>query len=83
VEEVKLSAKERELLEPFYETDVYQKALAPMLERWLMNISRNGLTQAPDWDSVLELRGQIHIVKNLMARIERINKDSRKKRETK
>lgn len=83
VEELKLSEKERQLLEPFFETDTYQLALKPVLERWGNSIARSSAEQAPSWDHVMTNRGKLLAIKTLHQQIARWNTVSRKKRETK
>lgn len=83
MEELKLSPKERELLEPFYESDQYLLALKPVLERWGNGIARNSAEQAGSWEQVMINRGKLQALRTLHKQIKKWNEDSRKKRETK
>jgi hypothetical protein len=77
MEEPKLSEKERMLLEPFYESDVYRQALKPVLERWGNGIARISAEQA-DWDLVKENRGRLYMIKALHKFFKNINEKGRK-----
>lgn len=82
--ELKLSPKERQLLEPFFETDTYQLALKPVLERWGNGIAKLSAEYATDWDQVQMNRGKLQALKALHKQIEQWNQESKKRlRETK
>lgn len=81
MEELKLSPKERQLLEPFYESDEWQ-VLKQVLERWGNGISRNSAEQAT-WEQVLVNRGKLQQLKDLNRLLKQWNAEGRKKRETK
>lgn len=80
--DLKLSPKERELLEPFYETDVFNLALKPVLQRWGNGIARTS-AEGATWEQVLVNRGKLQAIKAINAQIKRWNEDGRKRRETK
>lgn len=83
MEELKLSPKERELLEPFFETNTYQMALKPVLERWGNGLSRTSAEQAATWEEVLVNRGKLQLLKALHKQLKKWSELPKKARETK
>lgn len=79
MEEPKLSEKERELLEPFYETAMYNLALKPVLQRWGNGIAKATAQQASDWDMVMRNRGKLEMLMQFHKLVKHINAASRKK----
>lgn len=83
MEESKLSPKEHLLLDPFYESDEYQLALKPVLQRIANGIALSSAEQSATWEQVLVNRGKLQMLKQLNKQLEQWNRDSKKKRETK
>lgn len=83
MKEIKLSPKELELLAPFYETDVYQKALKPYLQRLGLSLCGQGTLQTNNFEQVMYVRGKADALKDLNRYLKRLNEESRKARETK
>lgn len=81
--ELKLSPKERQLLEPFFESDVYQMALRPFMKRWGQSICGYGTMQSQDLQQVMVARGKAQMLKDLDRFFQKMYEDARKKRETK
>lgn len=85
MEEPKLSIKvedlteqEKELLAPLIETPLYQRAIKPVLARMGNGYSRSAAEIAPDFNSVLLIRGRLQMLKELNRLLVAVNRDSKK-----
>lgn len=83
MEEPKLSDKERMLLEPLYEMDLYLLALKPVLQRRANAIALYSAENSADWDMVLRNRGKLEMLKELHKFIQSINDKGRKSSQVK
>ena len=78
MEELKLSPKEKTLLLDLYQSDAYNNALKPVLERLGNGISRSSAEQAQDWDAVMINRGKLQMLLLLHQMLKAIDDKERK-----
>lgn len=83
MKEIKLSPKERELLEPFYESVVYQNALKRWLSRKGQSLAGNAAQDTRNFEEVMFIRGQMYFIRQFNKFLKNLNEESRKEQPTK